>query len=84
MATHSSILASRMPWTEEPGAGYRPWGRKELDMTEQLHFQQHRRILLCFSDQTLSWKLTKLLSLKTCFSNYFKGILSIVMSRINY
>ena len=32
MATDSSILAYRMPWTEEP-AGYGPWGCKELDMT---------------------------------------------------
>ena len=32
MATHSSILASRIPWTEEPG-GYRPWGCKESDTT---------------------------------------------------
>ena len=35
MATHSSILVWRIPWTEEPG-GYSPWGHKELDMTEQL------------------------------------------------
>ena len=35
MATHSSILAWRIPWTEKP-AGYSSWGRKELDMTEQL------------------------------------------------
>ena len=34
MATHSSILAWRIPWTEEPGRG--PWGRKELDTTERL------------------------------------------------
>ena len=27
IATHSSILAWRIPWTEEP-AGYSPWGRK--------------------------------------------------------
>ena len=33
MATHSSILAWRIPWTEEPG-GYSPWGHKELDMTK--------------------------------------------------
>ena len=32
MATHSSILAWRIPWTEEPG-DYSPWGRKEWDMT---------------------------------------------------
>ena len=34
MATHSSILAWRIPWTEEPG-GYSPWGGKELDTAEQ-------------------------------------------------
>ena len=33
MATHSSILAWRIPQSEEP-AGYSPWGCKELDMTE--------------------------------------------------
>ena len=33
MATHSSILAWRIPWTEEP-SGYSPWGHKELDPTE--------------------------------------------------
>ena len=34
MATRSSILAWRIPWTEEPG--YSPWGYKELDTTEWL------------------------------------------------
>ena len=29
MATHSSILAWEVPWTEEPGGLYSPWGRKE-------------------------------------------------------
>ena len=38
MAIHSSILALKIPWTEEFGAGYCPWGCKELDMTERLHF----------------------------------------------
>ena len=33
MATHSSILAWRIPWTEEPGS-YSPQGHKESDMTE--------------------------------------------------
>ena len=32
MATHSSILAWRIPRTEDPG--YSPWGCKESDMTE--------------------------------------------------
>ena len=33
-ATHSSILAWRIPWTEEPGGLYSPWVRKESDMNE--------------------------------------------------
>ena len=33
MATHSSVLAWRTPWTEEPG-GYSPWGSQESDTTE--------------------------------------------------
>ena len=27
MATHSSTLALKIPWTEELGAGYYPWSR---------------------------------------------------------
>ena len=37
MATHSSILAWKIPWTEEL-VGCSPRGRKELDTTERLHF----------------------------------------------
>ena len=37
MATHSSTLAWKTPWTEEP-VGYSPWGHKESDLTEQLYF----------------------------------------------
>ena len=33
MATHCSILAWRISWTEEP-VGYNPWGHKESDRTE--------------------------------------------------
>ena len=44
MTTYSSILASRTPWTDEPGwlqwqrslAGYSPWSHKESDTTEQI------------------------------------------------
>ena len=31
MATHSNVPAWVIPWTEEPGGLYSPWGRKELD-----------------------------------------------------
>ena len=38
--THSSILAWRIPRTEEPGELHRgelsPWGRKESDTTKQV------------------------------------------------
>ena len=37
MATHSSILAWRIPWTEEPDRLYSPWGCKELNMTATKH-----------------------------------------------
>ena len=45
MAPHSSILAWKIPWTEDPGVGYSPWSLKESDTTERLHFNFHR----CFS-----------------------------------
>ena len=31
MATHSSLLTWRIPWTEEPGGPYSPWSLKRLD-----------------------------------------------------
>ena len=38
MAPYSSTLAWKIPWMEEPGRLVSPWGRKESDTTEQLHF----------------------------------------------
>ena len=40
MATHSSILAWRIPWTESL-VGNSPWGHKESDMIE---VTQHARM----------------------------------------
>ena len=34
MATHSSIPAWKVSWTEQPGKLYNPWGHKESDTTE--------------------------------------------------
>ena len=31
LATHSSILAGKISWTEEPDGLYSPWGCKESD-----------------------------------------------------
>ena len=42
MATHSSTLAWRIPWTEEAG-GLQSMGCKELDMTKRQH--THTRLI---------------------------------------
>ena len=36
MATHSSILAWKISWTQEPGGLCSPWGGEESGTTEQL------------------------------------------------
>ena len=52
MATHFSILAGRIPWTEEPG-GLQSIGHRELDMTERMrararaHTHTHCRVHAC-------------------------------------
>ena len=56
MATHSSILAWKIPWTEEPGR-YSPWGHKESDVTERLHFHFHRHF---YGAWLLNWRSSPL------------------------
>ena len=41
MAIHSSTIAWKIPWTEEPGRVHSPWGHKESDTTERLHLRSH-------------------------------------------
>ena len=41
MATHSSILAWRIPWSEEPGGLHSQWGHKESDTAERLNTCTH-------------------------------------------
>ena len=49
MVIHYSILAWRIPWTEEPGGLYIVHGiAKELDMTEQLTYT-HTNLLIHIS-----------------------------------
>ena len=43
MATHSSVLAWRVPWTEELGR-LQSRGRKESDTTERLNHHHHHPI----------------------------------------
>ena len=44
MATHSSILARIIPWTEEPGR-LQSWGHKELDTPERLSMHDQISLL---------------------------------------
>ena len=57
MATHSSILSWKIPWTEEPGG---PWDHKESDTTERLTLSRLvfiflRDICLQFSFSIVGW-----------------------------
>ena len=45
MGTHSGTLVWKIPWMEKPGAGYSPWGHKESDMTEHLHFHFSNKVV---------------------------------------
>ena len=58
MAPHSSTLAWKIPWTEEPGRLHRgklsPWGHKELDTTELLNIHTHTHTLLSLKLSSLS------------------------------
>ena len=64
MATHSSILPWRIPWTEDLG-GLQSMGCKESDMTEQptlyfLYRKRDGRFLDCMLLPLRHWLLTGL------------------------
>ena len=54
MATHSSVLAWRIPWTEEPG-GLQSIGHKQLDTTEVTYLPH--RANSDMNDCRFIWKL---------------------------
>ena len=58
MATHSSTLALKIPWMEELGAGYYPWGLKESarlsDFTFTFHFHALEKEMATHSS-VLAW-----------------------------
>ena len=47
MATHSSLLAWRIPWAEEPGR-LQSMGSQESDMTERLNHHHHLSLSSAF------------------------------------
>ena len=44
VATYSSVLSWRMPWTEEPGGLHSSGGGKESDMTERLNNNNNKMV----------------------------------------
>ena len=67
MATHSSILAWRIPWTEETGRLQRDG--KESDMTEKL--RTHTLIPSSIDVKTSQWKPLSLCLKQCCQASYF-------------
>ena len=56
MAMHSSILAWRIPWTEEPGS-LQSWGRKELDTTEATEHARMPRVIIKDSNKSSCYQV---------------------------
>ena len=55
MAPHSSTLAWKIPWTEEPGRLQYGLGCEESDTTEQLHFHALEKEMATHSS-VLAWR----------------------------
>ena len=54
MAPHSSNLAWKIPWTEEPSKR-QSMGRKESDTTERVHF--HFSLSCIGEENVLAWRI---------------------------
>ena len=69
MATHFSILAWKIPWTEESCRLQSPWGRKESDITEHTGHMPRSGITGSYVDHLLLMLLIIWFgSLVICFS----------------
>ena len=55
MATHSSVLAWKIPWMEEPG-GLESMGWQGVDTTERLHFHALEKEMAAHSS-VLAWRI---------------------------
>ena len=67
MATHSSICAGRIPWTEESGGTsgtYSPRGHKESNTTENLSTKSFGKVM--YTLLYLKWLTNKNLLNSTC------------------
>ena len=66
MATHSSILVWRVPWTEEPGGLHSPWGCIESDTTEWLSTANSPYVLPCFYSAEFKRTIVGMFLQKSC------------------
>ena len=78
MATHSSVLAWRIPWTEEPG-GPQSMGHKAWDMTEQLTHTRSNGT--CWQIANLNKKKKELYSKRPYFWHLFNRSVVSLFSR---
>ena len=67
MATHSSILAWEIQWTEEPGRLYSPWGHKRVGF--DLVIKQQLIHFLIFQKQLVSGLIQHPVSRREIFQN---------------
>ena len=83
MATHPSVLAWRIRWTEEP-VGLNPQGCKELDMTEQLTYTLYLSLQNTVPFCTEVHRCPNLLSPVSCLGKIMfmllRDILSLLMA----
>ena len=60
MAPHSSTLAWKIPWTEEPGRLRRPWDCEESDALSDFPFTFHFHTLkkeMATHSSVLAWRI---------------------------
>ena len=77
MATHSRVLAWRIPGTGEPG-GLPSWGRTELDTTEAMQQQQQQQYIYTM-DYYSAIKRNKILS----FTEMWMDLQTFIQSEVS-
>ena len=77
MATHSSIIAWKIPWMEEAGS-YSPWGCKELNRTEQLTLSLSAFFMVQLSHPYMTPGKTIALTIKTFFGKVMPLLFNMV------
>ena len=80
MATHSRILAWRIPWTEEPRKLYSPWDHKELDTTEWLTLSLHFFRCSFYSLLSEAYSIKKTRTRKRVTSTWFINFSEVILS----